>query len=118
MRSKRNRMFFIGAISSLFPWLVTIALMCVYFFVGSPKNDNKLEASIGVNKTITLDQKQHFNDIKYTAEYSYSQSVADKNNDFSPHIIDGTKTTGVDYANHYHSVKTTSNLNKAPPYFC
>ncbi len=117
LRSKRNYMFFIGAISSLFPWLATIALMCVYFFVGSPKNGNKSEASVGVNKTITLEQRQHFNDTKYAAEYSYSQSVADKKSDFSPHTVDDIKTTVVDYTNHYHSAETNSNLNKAPPIF-
>lgn len=117
---KRIAMFFVGILSSIIPYIATIAAMCVYILVGQGSTAELDGFAENTDKTFTIEQS--FND--YSSEQSSTLSYASfayafstEDEEASPNYDQEPKVVLLCPHLNYQSLSSRADSNKAPPYF-
>ena len=113
-------MFFFGILSSIFPYIATIVVMCVCFLAGQG-SDVKMDDFVDIkDKTIIIEQQINDSQFSRKSTISYTSYVSttledntnnEVNTDLEPKIVWLCPQAK------YCSVISLADSNKAPPYF-
>ncbi|MDA3853997.1 MAG: hypothetical protein PF444_07140 [Bacteroidales bacterium] len=113
-------MFFVGILSSIIPYIATIAAMCEYILVGQGSTVELDGFTENTDQAFTIEHsiKEHSRDQGSTlsyANFAYTFSTVDQ--ETSPEYAQEPKLALLCPHINYQSLKSQANSNKAPPYF-